>query len=199
MPQKDSAEKGGSHCSPGSRMPLPQESAGDAVGVAVAVGVGVGVGVGGCGPASVGVASVSATPNRIRLQQDLVSRFVTVIPPAFDPTPSLFVPECKSFRDRDTRASGGIRSETHLADRSQLLSARSPGRLALAANPRIRRALASWTGHRLDPVTAHPSTARVQTSVRTQFRVRRPARRSARGCEPARPRSPCRNRARPAA
>ena len=58
---------------------------GDAVGDAVGVAVGDGV----VGPATAGIVRPSATPNTIRLQKNLVNRFISVISPAsaLDPEP----------------------------------------------------------------------------------------------------------------
>jgi hypothetical protein len=70
-----------------------------AVGVGVAVAVGPAVGVGGVWPARVGVASASAAPNRIRLQKALVSRLITVVPPASVPESTLDGLPSKRFRD----------------------------------------------------------------------------------------------------
>ena len=49
----------------------------------------VGSGVGVVGPATAGIVRPSATPNTIRLQKNLVNRFISVISPAsaLDPEP----------------------------------------------------------------------------------------------------------------
>jgi hypothetical protein len=74
-------------------------SVGDAVGVELGVALGVGV-----GPASAGTGSVSATPNTIRLQEDLANRFNIAIPPAS--VPPILKPRvmrCKFYLDQDER------------------------------------------------------------------------------------------------